>query len=63
MLSGIFDLSLLDMEHLFDSFDDLTMSKSLASDYTNQLSLNYLPSQTRRLSAGKIRRIHLKTKQ
>jgi len=51
------------MEHLFDSFDDLTKPKSIAGDYTNQLSLNYLPSPTRRLPAGKIRQIHLKTKQ
>lgn len=44
-------MSLLDIEPLFDSYDDLTMSTILSDDYTNH---GYLPSQTRRLSNSKI---------
>jgi len=45
---GTFDPSLVDIEPLFDSYDDLTMSNTFTDDYTN----GYLVSQTRRLSTG-----------
>ncbi|CAF3662333.1 unnamed protein product [Rotaria sp. Silwood1] len=48
-----FDPSVLDMEPLLDSLDDITMSSTLTDDYTNQATLSYLmSSQSRRLSTG-----------
>ncbi|CAF4447239.1 unnamed protein product, partial [Adineta steineri] len=44
--NGILDPSLIDIEPLFDSFDDLTMPKSL----THDLPLNCVTSQAHRLS-------------
>ena len=41
-----FDSALLDIEPLFESYDDLTMSNTLTDNYTN----SYLLSQSRRLS-------------
>ncbi|CAF1099720.1 unnamed protein product [Adineta steineri] len=46
--NGILDPSLIDIEPLFDSFDDLTMPKSL----THDLPLNCVTSQAHRLSTG-----------
>lgn len=55
LILGNFDPSLLDIEPLFDPLDDMTMSSSLADDYTNQSTLSYLmSSQSRRLSTSKI---------
>ncbi|CAF1403496.1 unnamed protein product [Rotaria sordida] len=48
-----FDPSVLDMEPLLDSLDDITMSSTLTDDYTNQSTLSYLmSSQSRRLSTS-----------
>ncbi|CAF3060762.1 unnamed protein product [Rotaria sp. Silwood2] len=48
-----FDPSVLDMEPLLDSLDDITMSSTLTDDFTNQSTLSYLmSSQSRRLSTG-----------
>jgi hypothetical protein len=44
--SDTFDSILFDIEPLFESYDDLTMSNTLTDDYTN----SYLLSQSRRLS-------------
>ncbi|CAF1228921.1 unnamed protein product [Adineta ricciae] len=46
--NAVLDPSLLDTELLFDPFDDLTLPKSLADDYNDQLSLNYLSSLNRK---------------
>ena len=49
-----FDPSVLDIEPLFDSLDDITLPSSLTDDYSNQSTLSYLiSSQSRRLSSGK----------
>jgi hypothetical protein len=41
------------MEPLYDPLDELTMSSSIADDFTNQSTLSYLmSSQSRRSSTG-----------
>jgi hypothetical protein len=47
--SDAFDSALLDIEPLFESYDDLSMANAFTDDYTN----SYLLAQSRRLSNGK----------
>ena len=46
--SDAFDSALLDIEPLFESYDDLALSNTFTDDYTN----SYLLAQSRRLSNG-----------